>query len=306
MTSGGFVLETHLLNSGGLPVNLTGALLTYNGNWYEALASPPAGRTLACYTLNDSSCGGGGMIYASGKPFGIAPMADIFTTPASLAAGSSAFFHWVFTGPSFFYLPYLEAFPSNAPTSSVPSNQNPQPNGSSNPDQVFYHSSDFSGVLDYTVGGVSCTLSVGGNDGPTIAYDITPGQNISGNQNMSIDATINGDNSNVDSVYFYVYDSSGTLVYWYKPANASGPFCLFGSTDGVNCDTRQTWVDDWTGRRPDLGREVYRRHPGAQCRFGCPGRRAPEEYPHHVRFPDQHAQRPGHFDNRAPNQRRDH
>jgi hypothetical protein len=254
MVNDGHVLESHLVNTGGDDVLFTGAELYYSGDWYDEMDNPLSGRALACYTLNDDTCGGSGLLYDPPNQTFSSSLSDTFDYATSLNSGSSAWFKWVFSGTSFFYVPTLEAFPHYAPTSVVSRNQNPEPNSNTGSDwykQVFYYTSDFTGVFHYTVSGAECSLVVGGNSGPAIEPLVSPGTNMDGNVDMTIEAIINGgeDESEIQYVIFYVYDSSGTLVYWSRENLA--PYCIFGD-DGTTCATKETWADRWGSSGEDL------------------------------------------------------
>ncbi len=241
----GYILESHLTNNGYTQVQITGAELHYNGAWHEALDAGPNGRRLDSYQWGNATIATSIQAFSS-------LMDDNFATPKVLAKSASNWFRWIFTDTSFYYIPYLQAYPEGSPTSSLARNQNPEPYDNHPTEghrQLFYHSSDFTAVIYYDVidshgnPTASCTLSVTGQPGPTIQPQVSPGKSlIGGSDELSIRALVNGDDSNTDYVIFYVYDSLGTLVYWNREDSA--PFCLFGLSGG-NCQTRTVWSDSW-------------------------------------------------------------
>lgn len=102
----------------------------------------------------------------------------------------------------------------------------------------FYHGSDFSVTINYTVGGQSCQQTVTGDDGPVLSPSRVNGTEGSFSVNAGATAVRDG----VRRVIFNVFDSGGNLVHAFS--DESGPYCLFGGTS--SCDTLQPFVDNWS------------------------------------------------------------
>ncbi len=231
-TSGQF--QAYLRNEGPYPVYLLGANLTYNNGWHDEVQGPPATASFNRYTFAGAS------IFDPGnRGF---PLNHDFTTPKLIDVFAEGTFGWDFAAPTRFgFMPHVVSYPPPAagvPTAVV----NPYPGPGTNRVN-YYWSSDFSGSVEYKVvptygPTVVCTASLQGNSGPSItAYRGTTA--ISGpfviNAPFYFGATVS---ETPEYVFFYVYDSTGDLVHWFK--DTSSPFC-FNNT----CTTMTPNVDRW-------------------------------------------------------------
>ena len=116
----------------------------------------------------------------------------------------------------------------------------------------FYQGSDFSVTLNYTIGGLSCSSTVSGFDGPTITQAV----NNTGGR-LSIEALVNNPHNlhNMD-VYFSVWDMDNNKLV-HESYEGSGPFCIFGDSGGT-CATRQMYVDTWSNGVDKIENGRYR------------------------------------------------
>ncbi len=107
--------------------------------------------------------------------------------------------------------------------------------------QDFYWPSDFTGYVQYKIGHTGddatvCEMTMSGRTGPSIEiiYSANPISSA-----FWIRARINGDDTNTNYVYFYVYDENGYLVNW--SSDTSAPFCIFGG----GCTSRNPYTQTW-------------------------------------------------------------
>lgn len=246
LSRGGNILEVGLNNASGDQVNLIGASITYNGLYHNDLEPRPS------WTFDRYHFDGTDITTDIDEPNTSAlAFSHQWANDVRMPNGRKIWFKWVFTDP-FYDVPYLLAYPAGSPVGGL----NPSPTSS----QLFFHSADFTATIYYTVGAGTnlplCSKVVSGRSGPTIFTEIVgnvSGSSVGGNSDFSMRATVNGDDSNIDvqssrsMVFFYVYDSTGTLVYWTQADNNHGPYCLFGNGGGTDCVTKRSWVDDWPG-----------------------------------------------------------
>jgi hypothetical protein len=106
----------------------------------------------------------------------------------------------------------------------------------------YYHGNDFNMTVYYRVGTKDCPpKTITGEDGPTLnPARVNSGAKFSINANAAASA-----NRSLEAVWFLVYNSSGTLVHYYKQTTTSGPYCLFGKSSG-NCVYKEPFIDKWS------------------------------------------------------------
>jgi hypothetical protein len=229
-TSGGNVLESQLRNNSPYAIHLTGADMSYNGDFHNEYQGPDPDRSFDQYRWNTST------IFnppdTSALSYG-----HSFPNPRVMNSGSSGWFRFYYDAVNFSFW--------NTPSLPYPSGAG-DPWGGSPKQFNFYWPSDFDGHLFYNVvppaqtPTVSCVMDLTGKTGPEILPTFaTTGMNFSlqaivrGNQGLS------GNDQNVREVRFFVYNSAGELVHWNRDTGSK--YCLFGG----NCNSRQINVDYW-------------------------------------------------------------
>lgn len=222
-----------LRNVSAHSVYLTGANLTYNGAWHNDMQASPGTHTFHRYRW-----GGSTTIYD--PPNGTYPLNHTFSSPYLISALSEGAFSWAYASPSKFGIsPAIQQYPAPGAGTPTPAiNPNPAPSGNIN----FYWTSDFDASISYKVvpqagPTVVCTLDLTGLQGPAIAPVISANP-VRGP--FYIGATVNGNNTNVDWTYFYVYNSSGTLVHWFK--DTSNPFCFNNNCANFTPNVSTWWM----------------------------------------------------------------
>lgn len=229
--------STYLRNEGPYQVYLTGANLNYNGAWHNEAQDDPGTHQFNRYRWNST------VIYD--PPNRTYPLNHDFSSPSLIDVFAEGTFRWDYASPAKFgIVPHVVSYP--VPAAGVPTavvNPYPGPlSGSTKLTLNFYWTSDFDGSIEYNVvpevgPTVACTAELSGLAGPAIsvAFSSNP---ITGPFNIR--ATVNGNNSNVDYVYFYIYNSSGELVHWFK--DTSSPFCFNNNCANFTPNVNTWWM----------------------------------------------------------------
>ena len=236
--------STYLRNEGPYPVYLLGARLTYNNAWHNEVQASPGTHTFNRYRWNSTT------IYDPTN--GTYPLNHTFTTPSLIDVFAEGYLRWDYASPSKFgIVPHVVSYP--VPAAGVATavvNPYPGPlSGTSPITQNFYWTSDFDGSISYkivpTVGPtVVCTAELTGLEGPGISAGFSSNP-ITGPFNIRANV-----NTSVDWVYFYIYDSAGTLVHWFK--DTTNPYCF-----NNNCANFTPNVDNWwMGGSGTLGERI--------------------------------------------------
>ena len=255
----GYVLESNLKNLGPYTIAFTGASMTYNGAWHNAMQSPDPDRSFDLYSWNSNYSN---VMYNPSNTSALT-YTHTFTTPKSLSAGSSGYFRWTYdrSNFNFWITPYVRSYP--IPANNKTPTPARDPFDGSTIYRNFYWNSDFNGVVRYNVIPASgptlaCQITVTGKTGPSIQTVYTPGNPITGTS-FAVRAIVEGNqglsgtDQNVNEVRFFVYNSQGTLVHWYRDTSAQ--FCLFGGNS--SCTTRKPNVDYWWyGSSSSLGPQI--------------------------------------------------
>lgn len=101
---------------------------------------------------------------------------------------------------------------------------------------VYYHGSDFRITVRYTIGGLSCSQTVTGLQGPVIQPTV-----IASGSTIAVDAGASAARG-MDTVFFTVFNSSGVMVH--KQQESSPKYCIFGGDNP--CTTRRIYLDTWS------------------------------------------------------------
>jgi hypothetical protein len=226
-------ISAYLRNEGPYQVFLTGANMDFNDAWHNEAQAWPGVHQFNRYRWNSTT------IYDATN--GTYPLNHDFTTPSLIDVFAEGSLRWDFASPSKFgIVPHVVSYP--VPAAGVPTAVvNPYPGQNNTTTFDFYWASDFTGSIEYKVvpeigPTVVCTAELDGLPGPAIVANYSA--NVSGPFNIG--ATINGNNSNVDYAYFYVYNSAGTLVHWYK--DTSNPFCFNNNCANFTPNVNSWWM----------------------------------------------------------------
>jgi RHS repeat-associated protein len=218
-------IYSRLYNVGPYPIYLTGASLDWTGEWHNDFQDPMSGHTFDFYAWGTS------IIYNPSNTSDY-PINNVFATPYRVNANSNNTFRWVYADPFQFWItPYFGSYPfPNSGTPTLALSITP-PVVTPNLDN-FYWSSDFTGSIFYNVvpavgPTLACTMEMSGLDGPSIELIWSEDPN-SIDSAFSVRANITdvfGEEFFTAPVYFFVYDSNGYLISWYK--DSQPPYCLF-------------------------------------------------------------------------------
>jgi hypothetical protein len=244
----GYVVQSKLSNTGTYNIYLTGANLAYNGAWHDAVQGPDPDRIFDLYGWSSNYTN---PIYnpVPNPAANTNNFSHTFPSPKLLTPGTNDWFNWTYDRTQFLFwiTPYARSY-SNPLTYPNPTPTLDPFNGGSVPKLNFYWPSDWQGTINYNVvpdigPTLACTIQMTGKEGPKIYPTFSPSTNF--NTPFSIRAVVDGNtgpDQNVNYIYFFVYDHTGSLVHYYKESTA--PYCIFGDSGGV-CKTMRPMVDHW-------------------------------------------------------------
>lgn len=108
-----------------------------------------------------------------------------------------------------------------------------------NPTDAFnyYHGSDFRVTVRYTMGGIPCSRTVTGLNGPSVDPLVIQ------NNGFTVDARATAPRG-ISAVYFNVFDSAGNMVHYQRESSA--PYCLFGDSGRTCNNVRRPLYDTWS------------------------------------------------------------
>jgi hypothetical protein len=106
----------------------------------------------------------------------------------------------------------------------------------------YLHGHDWSVTINYTVGGLACSLNVIGRYGPEVTA-VMPANPVTGAFAISANASDPDPGGSVGRVQFVILNSAGTVVHdW---TENSAPWCFRGD-NGSACTTLRPWTDRWS------------------------------------------------------------
>jgi hypothetical protein len=117
---------------------------------------------------------------------------------------------------------------------------------------VYFHASDFTLTIDYSVGGLSCVETIDGRYGPEIQA-VMPSDPIGGPFTIQAIATDPDPGGSIRRVHFEVHDSSGNTVYTHY--EYSSPYCIAGDGGGA-CYTIDP-AGNWPGTNVQIQNGAY-------------------------------------------------
>ncbi|MBI3244115.1 MAG: pilus assembly protein [Chloroflexi bacterium] len=177
---------------------LTSVRLDWNGGWHDQVGTL-AGQTLTKYQLGNN---------------------DILDLSPDLSLSTGA-------------INVTHTFTASAAARTISKSTNAKFKLLLALNESYLHGRDFRLTINYTVGGLNCSILVQGRYGPTVTANVPAGV-VNGPFTIGANAADTGEAGSINEVVFDIYNSAGIKVLSWRETGA--PYCVNGDTGGV-CKT---------------------------------------------------------------------